>query len=57
MYRLVLLLAFFLFACGPKSEETSRPRDAIIRLMEADSRGLDPQMVSDLASTRVAADL
>lgn len=57
MYRLVLLLAFFLFACGPKSEETSRPRDAIVRLMEADSRGLDPQMVSDLASTRVAADL
>lgn len=25
--------------------------------MEADSRGLDPQLVSDLASTRVAADL
>lgn len=29
----------------------------MIRLSDSDARGLDPQMVSDLASTRIAADL
>lgn len=56
MRWLIPLFALLLSACnGP----VSQPRDpqTIIRLSEADSRGLDPQMVSDLASIRIAADL
>jgi peptide/nickel transport system substrate-binding protein/oligopeptide transport system substrate-binding protein len=50
---LLLLLA----ACGTADRENAANRNNVVRLMEADSRGLDPQLVSDLASTRVAADL
>ena len=57
MRWLVPFLALFLFACGSEANQSKRPNDAIIRIMEADSRGLDPQLVSDLASTRIAADL
>lgn len=49
----ILLLA----SCSVGESEKGTPKGSIIRLMEADSRGLDPQLVSDLASTRVAADL
>lgn len=51
------LLALLLTACGNKNVGETGPASAIIRLTEADARGLDPQMVSDLASTRIAADL
>jgi oligopeptide transport system substrate-binding protein len=44
----------FLFVGEPEQQKPAQ--NAIIRLTEADSRGLDPQMVSDLASTRIAAD-
>lgn len=56
MRWLIPLFALLLSACGgPVAEK--RNADTIIRLSEADARGLDPQMVSDLASIRVAADL
>lgn len=51
------LLALLLTACGNKNVAETGPASAITRLTEADARGLDPQMVSDLASTRIAADL
>ncbi|MBK6707190.1 MAG: peptide ABC transporter substrate-binding protein [Sphingomonadales bacterium] len=57
MRWLVPFLALLLCACGAKDRVEGTTQDTIIRLMEADSRGLDPQLVSDLASTRVAADL
>lgn len=57
MRWLVPFLALLLCACGAKDGVEGTVQDTIIRLMEADSRGLDPQLVSDLASTRVAADL
>ena len=50
-------LALLLTACGNKNVAETGPASAITRLTEADARGLDPQMVSDLASTRIAADL
>lgn len=58
MFRsLACILIFLLMACSPNSAENGRDRDTLIRLSEADSRGLDPQIVSDLASTRIASDL
>ncbi|MCC6478302.1 MAG: peptide ABC transporter substrate-binding protein, partial [Sphingomonadaceae bacterium] len=57
MRWLVLLLPLLLGACGTGGQSQSSDKGTIIRLVEADSRGLDPQLVSDLASTRVAADL
>jgi peptide/nickel transport system substrate-binding protein/oligopeptide transport system substrate-binding protein len=52
-----LLLLLLLSACGASDGQGASDRKSIVRLMEADSRGLDPQLVSDLASTRIAADL
>ena len=57
MRWLVPFLALLLFACSNGGSNADRDQETIIRLMEADSRGLDPQLVSDLASTRIAADL
>lgn len=57
MRWLALFLALLLLACSGGGPEKNKEGDALIRLMEADSRGLDPQMVSDLASIRIAADL
>lgn len=57
MRWLASLLALFLFACSANSSQESEQGNSITRLMEADARGLDPQLVSDLASTRIAADL
>ncbi len=57
MRWLAPFLALFLFACGAEYGEENAGKGGIIRVMEVDSRGLDPQVVSDLASTRVAADL
>jgi oligopeptide transport system substrate-binding protein len=51
-----LFVVLFLAACAGEPEQQKPAQNAIIRLTEADSRGLDPQMVSDLASTRIAAD-
>lgn len=57
MRWLVPLFALLLCACEVDEQSESIGKDTIVRLIEADSRGLDPQLVSDLASTRVAADL
>jgi oligopeptide transport system substrate-binding protein len=57
MRWLLPILALVLNACGGSGIQRRDDPDAIIRLTEADARGLDPQMVSDLASTRIAADL
>lgn len=57
--RFVLtLLILLLTACG-QGGGARRGADGstLVRLSDSDSRGLDPQMVSDLASTRIAADL
>lgn len=52
-----LFFTLLLCACGVQDTTEGNSRNRIIRLMEADSRGLDPQLVSDLTSTRIAADL
>lgn len=58
MRFVLMLLLFSLAACGQGGGAgRTAPADTLVRLMDSDSRGLDPQMVSDLASTRVAADL
>jgi oligopeptide transport system substrate-binding protein len=53
-----LLLMLLLAACG-QGAGAGRGGDAdtLVRLTDSDARGLDPQMVSDIASTRIAADL
>lgn len=54
-----LALAFLLILCGCSGKETSTIApgpDRIVRLADAEIRGLDPQTISDLAGTRVAAD-
>jgi len=56
MRWLLPFLALMLTACGDNGIGKRDPQ-TIIRLTEADSRGLDPQIVSDLASIRIAADL
>lgn len=56
MRWLLPFLALMLTACGDAGTGKRDPQ-TIIRLAEADARGLDPQMVSDLASVRIAADL
>lgn len=57
MRWLAPFLVFLLLSCSGGNTAKGSEGDAIVRLMEADSRGLDPQLVSDLASTRIAADL
>jgi oligopeptide transport system substrate-binding protein len=57
MRWLAPFLVFLLLSCSEGNTGEGSEGDAIVRLMEADSRGLDPQLVSDLASTRIAADL
>lgn len=53
-----LLLALMLAACtGDATPTVSAPgQDRLVRLADAEIRGLDPQTYSDLASLRVAAD-
>jgi oligopeptide transport system substrate-binding protein len=51
------ILALLLHACGGPGSQHRGDAEAIIRLTEADARGLDPQIVSDLASTRITSDL
>jgi oligopeptide transport system substrate-binding protein len=53
LFPVLILLA----ACGPlELPQRVADQGTLIRLTDSDSRGLDPQMVSDLASTRIAAD-
>lgn len=57
MIRLCLLLCCTLFfqSCS-KPRDISRREETIIRLADAEAKGLDPQKYSDLVSLRVAAD-
>ncbi|WOE74969.1 peptide ABC transporter substrate-binding protein [Alterisphingorhabdus coralli] len=57
--RLLLLLTLVLAGCASeKGADTSRKAgsDTLVRLSDAEIRGLDPQKYSDLASLRVARD-
>jgi oligopeptide transport system substrate-binding protein len=56
MLRIYLIFFLLLSGCGPAPQESLRDTDSIIRLTESDARGLDPQIVSDLSSTRIAQD-
>ena len=57
--RLWLPLLFCLLSACSNSGQGKLPSESgvLVRLSDSDARGLDPQMVSDLASTRIAADL
>jgi oligopeptide transport system substrate-binding protein len=57
MRFLLLILLLALSACSDRSDGDANVKGALIRLTDNDARGLDPQMVSDLASTRIAADM
>jgi oligopeptide transport system substrate-binding protein len=56
MFRGYLILLLLLSSCTPAPKGSLRDTDSIIRLTESDARGLDPQIVSDLSSTRIAQD-
>lgn len=54
---LVLLLCLLAACSGPEAPQGTAPGpDRLVRLADAEIRGLDPQTYSDLASLRVAAD-
>ncbi|APG63492.1 hypothetical protein LPB140_02360 [Sphingorhabdus lutea] len=56
---ITIIAAFMLMSCSANDAPDNRKisDDApIIRLMDADARGLDPQIMSDLSSVRVAMD-
>ena len=58
MRLLLPLLLSLLCACsGDTVPDATVGSGALIRLSDADSRGLDPQIVSDIASVRIASDL
>ncbi|MEO1045999.1 MAG: peptide ABC transporter substrate-binding protein [Pseudomonadota bacterium] len=57
--RFLLLLALVLTGCTKASQQdsaTGTGPDTLVRLSDAEIRGLDPQKYSDLASLRVARD-
>lgn len=57
--RIFLLLALSLIcgSCSPSGSADVAPGpDQIVRLSDAELKGLDPQKISDLASLRIAAD-
>ncbi|WP_221794783.1 peptide ABC transporter substrate-binding protein [Aquisediminimonas sediminicola] len=59
---LALSLALGLAACQPErstapQHSATLPADTLVRLSEDDAKSLDPQKISDVASSRVAMDL
>ncbi len=59
MRILSFLLIMLLAGCSvspQQSEKTTIEDGALVRLTDSDARGLDPQILSDLSSTRIAAD-
>jgi oligopeptide transport system substrate-binding protein len=58
MRLLLPLLLTLLCACSSGAQpDGAVGADTLIRLSDSDARGLDPQIVSDLASIRIAADM
>jgi oligopeptide transport system substrate-binding protein len=52
----VLCAALWLTSCAPLGEQTKLRNDTIIRLADADARGLDPQIVGEIVSVRIVSD-
>lgn len=49
------LLSLLLINCGPLTTASRDPK-VLVRVAEDEAKGLDPQLISDLASLRIAAD-
>lgn len=57
MRTFLLLFTLFLVSCCSRTNRLEhRDDDAIVRIADAEARGLDPQMVSELVSIRIASD-
>ena len=57
LFLLPLLLSLLCACSSGAQPEGVAGAGTLIRLADADSRGLDPQIVSDLVSIRIAADM
>lgn len=53
----ILLFMLFLGSCTPKVPAHREDYQTLVRLTESESRGLDPQLVSDIPSIRITGDL
>ncbi|WP_288017583.1 peptide ABC transporter substrate-binding protein [Blastomonas sp.] len=55
---ILVLLSVLLTSCdaGPAASDSTPGPDRLVRLTDSEIRGLDPQVYSDIASLRVAAD-
>jgi oligopeptide transport system substrate-binding protein len=55
-FLMLIVTAACLTNCGSSGEQKKRRNDTIIRLADADARGLDPQIVGEIVSVRIASD-
>jgi oligopeptide transport system substrate-binding protein len=51
------LSGLLLFGCSHTPQDTASHKAQLVRLLDSDAKGLDPQAYSDLASIRIAGDL
>ncbi len=58
IYQFLALVfgVFWLANCSPSAEQSKLHNDTIIRLADADARGLDPQIAGEIVSVRIASD-